>query len=147
MLKKQNRFKNESGYSFIELMVAITVLAVVVMPLLSVLVGGYAVMVSAGRQTVAANLCRDKIEEVKAGGFGYYDSLLDEGGQYWEEENPVSGFSHFRRETSIVKETRVLSSGQEGDFTVNLLVIKVTVYWFHEAVAHSVSLVSELAQR
>jgi prepilin-type N-terminal cleavage/methylation domain-containing protein len=66
----------EEGFTFTELLVAITILALVSIPVLSMLLNGYSYTVMAGRQTVAANLCRDKIEELKSEGFSKYDLLI-----------------------------------------------------------------------
>ncbi len=142
--------KRENGYSFIELVMAVTVLAVVVIPLLSLLVSAYAAMVMSGSQTVAVNLCREKIEAIKANGYSHYAALMDgedpEAEPYHEylyEREPVPGFPQYSWEARITRYTKNLG----GDFEVELMEIRVTVYWTRQDAERSVTMESELAPR
>lgn len=145
MKKRECPAKNDSGFSFIELLVTVTVLSVVVLPLITLLVGGYATMVMAGRQTVAANLCREQIENIKAEGYNEYYSLVEEepDGVYRLTEDPVPGFSFFRRETAVWLEIEEPDPG----FLINVLVIRVKVSWMHREAERSVEVYSKLAHR
>lgn len=142
------KLKNEGGYTFVELIVSITILAIVTVPILSLFTSGYAVMVSAGRQTIAANLCRDKVEAVKANGYDYYMQYFEqhEANLYLEEENPVAGFPFYRRVTRVWEEI-VLPDPLNTVFQVSLLKITAQVFWEHQDRERSVKVESELAKR
>jgi len=119
--------RSTGGYTFIELLVAITILGFVAAPFIGLFYSSFSAIIMAGRQTGAINLCRDKMESVKAGG---YQAVYD---RYVSGENPAifdedltanSGFS------SVVKVNHLLI-GTAGipQLTIDLLQIKVTVYW------------------
>ena len=92
----------EEGFTFTELLVAITILALVSIPVLSMLLNGYSYTVMAGRQTVA-NLCRDKIEDFKAKGYsGCINLFKNSAGLIRESQRrgPLpEGYELYRRET------------------------------------------------
>jgi len=124
--------------------VAITILALVSIPVLSMLLNGYSYTVMAGRQTVAANLCRDKIEELKSEGFSKYDLLIRDkpDGRYQipSAEDPLpEGYELYRRETVIERRESIKgssSSGLEADY----LRVRVTVYWTERGGENSVEM-------
>lgn len=141
-------YNNEGGNTFIELMVAITILAVVSIPVLGLLVSGYTAMVMAGRRTVATNLARECVEEIKARGFDYYEENHASGGGiiYLETEDPVENFNIFRREVEV-REEEIIPDEYNPDFALRLLRINVEVFWEHRDTERSVTLESELTRR
>ena len=138
--------RSERGYTFIELLVAITMLAIVFIPVAALLTTGYAGMVRAGRRTAAANLCREKIEEVKANGYSYYRDLINAApdGIYVEIESSPGGFNYFRRETMMQR----LELALEGE-NVSAPVINITVQvrWQEFETERSVKMESSLTRR
>lgn len=151
MIKSEKFLKTESGYSFIEVLMAITILGIVVVPMLSLFVGGYALMVNSGRKTIAANLCREMIEQVKANGYDYYMNEIDPEGDLEKDpedgaavllsENPVEGFEFFQRETLV----EIRTSDVRSD--ARYFLIRVVVTWDDRGVERSVEMESILARR
>lgn len=136
----------ENGFTFAELMVAVTILAVVTVPLLSLLASGHAAAVFSGRQTTAVNLCRAGVEEIKARGYDYYMAVIEEnaGAPYTPPaEDPVPGFSFFSRRAVVAAEILPGLNGLE----VKLLRVTVTVSWMHGDGERSVALETYLAER
>lgn len=146
MFKFSKAWRGERGYTFVELLVAITMLAIVFIPVAALLTTGYAGMVRAGRRTAAANLCREKIEEVKANGYSYYRDLINAApdGIYVEIESSPGGFNYFRRETMMQR----LELALEGE-NVSAPVINITVQvrWQEFETERSVKMESSLTRR
>ncbi len=137
--------RSTDGYTFIELLVAITILGFVVAPFLGLFTGSFSAIAQSGRQSSAINLCREKMESVKAIGYAaaYECYRGNEGSPYSEEQLP----SHpgFRRVTEIKP---VLFSAS-GTYQPNpdLLQITITVYWIVHDQEYSETLESYLARR
>lgn len=130
----------ENGFTLVELLLAVTFLALVTGPLMSLFAGGYAAVVTAGWESVAVNLCREKIETIKAGGYEYCCFLIEESGPGVAiVENPVPDFALYRRETVLIEEEL---SGFEG---ITLFRIKVTVSWRQGENEHTVVLETYLS--
>lgn len=81
----------EKGYLLLELLVALTLLAVLSVPLFNMLGLAHDIYLRAGRETVALNLAREAMERARSEGYG--------AAGYVEEE--VEGFSGFRREVEV----------------------------------------------
>lgn len=140
----------EEGFTFTELLVAITILALVSIPVLSMLLNGYSYTVMAGRQTVAANLCRDKIEELKSEGFSKYDLLIRDkpDGRYRipSAEDPLpEGYELYRRETVIERRESIKGSSASA-LEADYLRVRVTVYWTERGGENSVEMETSLAR-
>lgn len=118
------------GFLLIELIVAIAVLAVMAGPVFGLFVTSLQNGTLAEMQTVAANLAREKMEEVKSRGYCCAESCV--------EEN-VSGFSQFFRSVEVY-----LPDVPPG---VELKEIVVTVSWCWQGSLAEVTLVSYLARR
>jgi prepilin-type N-terminal cleavage/methylation domain-containing protein len=128
LLQEKTGSLGEEGFTFTELLVAITLLALISIPILGLLVNGYTYTAMAGRQTIAANLCRDKLEELKADGFNqYYPLVKASPGSFYQIDSvndPLpAGYENYRRETLMWE----VYSG--ADNTVSFLRVKVTVFW------------------
>ena len=123
--------KNEGGFLLLELLVALLVLAFVVGPLVSLLVLGIQVLHGAGQYTVALNLAREKMEEVKGAGFGKAVCVVEE---------DAGGLVGVRREVSV-GEAACVGSDME------LKVVVVRVLWQEASLEREVRLVTFLAGR
>ena len=125
----------ENGFTLIELLVAITVLALVSAALLSLFVCACTAVVEAGRVTTAVHLCRERIEEIKGGGWARCNQANGENSPplLWEEEQ-VPDFDFFRRRTAVSPEEL---PGFPG---VTLGRISVTVSWRQGREERSVTL-------
>jgi prepilin-type N-terminal cleavage/methylation domain-containing protein len=118
---------NTSGYTFIELLIALALLGIVVAPLLNLFATGYTFIGDARRHTTALNLCRARLEEVRAMGYtAVCDQYLESSSLPISEPNPL-GLDGFTRKTRItpVELPTALSIAPP----VELLQIDVTVIW------------------
>ena len=142
---KKAVFPGSKGYTFIELLVSVTILGFVVAPCLALFTGSFASIVSAGRQSSAANLCREKIEIIKALGYDEAFSLYEaaEGLPHFEAEIP--GRPWFRRSTTINQVT--ICTDGPPHYSFELLQIEVTVFWTVYQYERSEKVVSYLADR
>lgn len=132
------------GYTFIELLIAVTILALITAPLLTFFAAGFTAIRSAGEQTTAVNLGRAAMESVKAKGytaaFEYYVSA---------GRSPLNAsLSHGSGNFRLVTEVRPLSP-ETGPFlnSLELLYIRISVLWPGRDVERSVILESYLAPR
>lgn len=124
---RRGTISGEDGFTFAELLVTMTVLALVAVPLLALLGNGYCYTVRAGRRTVAVNLCRERLEELRAAGYRGCLALLEGGSERREipaEEDPLpGGYAPYRRATVLERRSAVLAPGSEAGY----LRIRVTV--------------------
>lgn len=119
------------GYTFVELLLAITILGIVVSPLIALFSGSYFAINNAGKHTIASNLCRDRIESLKSSGYSSLDQLYVSGNGSAIIEDNLPDHPGFKRTTILSLyplEIRPENSEDEGQ-TVNLLYIEVTVSW------------------
>ncbi len=127
-----------SGYTFIELLIALALLGIVVAPLLNLFATGYAYIGNARMQTTALNLCRDRIEEMRALGYPAVYNLYLENPSTVSIETNLAGFSGFIRETTL---TRVELPAATGNGTAaELLQIDVAVSWWENNCKHEETL-------
>lgn len=114
------------GYTFIELVVAVTILSFLVVPLLGLFTGTFSSIAEAGKKTAAINLARDKMESVKASGYpAVYDYYVAGGNSPRTEHNIASQPEYIRvtEVSAIIPDQELLPPGTE------LLSIRITVYW------------------
>lgn len=135
-----------AGLTFVDLLVAMTVLVIVAVPLVTLFTAGYAAIARAGQRTAAVNLCREKIEAVKAGGF---DRCLEStgggpGGLYTETEAAPGGSEYFRRETEL---ELVEIQLEDNAAVAQVIAITVRVAWGDPERECAVVLTSYLAGR
>lgn len=135
-----------AGLTFVDLLVTITVLALVAVPLLGLFTAGHAAIARAGRKTAAVNLCREKIEAVKVEGFNCcLDSISgSEGCLYTEIEESPGGSGLFRRETELWLVELQLEDNPES---APVIAITVRVAWGEDGKGGIVELTSYLAHR
>ncbi len=119
----------EDGFTFTELLVSVTVLALIAVPVLAMLMHSYGYTVSAGRRTVAVNLCRERLEELRAAGSSRCLALFEEGRHRCEiagEGDPLPEvFAPYRRETVLEKKRVTPAPGSEAEY----LRVTVAVYY------------------
>ncbi|MDW7740191.1 MAG: type II secretion system protein [Bacillota bacterium] len=117
--------QDNRGYTFTEILVAITILGLVITPILTLFISSFQSINHAGKRTTAVNLCREQLEQVKAAGYSdVYRDYLEEGSElYFESE--IEGFTGFSRETRV--EPYILTVSE--DTSLELLQITVTVKW------------------
>ncbi|MEW5785664.1 MAG: prepilin-type N-terminal cleavage/methylation domain-containing protein [Bacillota bacterium] len=133
-----------AGYTLIELLIAVTILALVVSPLLGLLAAGFSAINLAGQQTSAVNLCRAALESTKALGYTAVYNLYVREGRSPLEDNAIPGFPQFRRLT-VVKPVSLEAGG--APLAIELLLIRITVSWTGKGMERSTILESYLAER
>ncbi len=148
MLPAVKKFlRAEAGsLTFVDLLVTITVMFIVMIPLLNFFTAYYAAIVRAGHRTTAANLCREKIEAVKARGFSYCLDRLNESPDdiYMEIDERPGALDIFRRETKM----GIVNIQLEGNFeSVSVIVISVEVAWRESENEQAVTMESYIAKR
>ncbi len=119
------------GYTFIELLIAVAILGIVITPLFTLFSVSSLSIYNSGNHTLAANLCRDQIESLKASG---YDSVLElccNTGSAFLVENNLPDYPAFSRTTRIQTYTAAPLQGGESDLPEPplLLLIEVIVSW------------------
>ena len=116
---------NGAGLTFVELLVSFIVLAIVALPLLNLFTACFAVIIHAGHKTAAVNLCREKMEIIKANGYSFYIDLIRSSpdGVYVEIEDPVGNEDFYRRETRLQLATFPLE-GEEAALLLLTLACK-----------------------
>lgn len=122
MLKRL--LNNAEGYTFVELLVAVTILGLLIPPLLSLFSSSFLSVKNAGCQTVAVNLCRDRIETLKSLGYDYLEELYHDQSSTPLVEEYISDNPGYRRETAVQ-----FFNDYEPYSGLDLLLIQVTVYW------------------
>lgn len=136
---------NTSGYTFIELLIALALLGIVVAPLLNLFATGYSFIGDARRHTTALNLCRARLEEMRALGYSsVYDLYFNDTASPVTELDPL-GYVGFTRETTV--SLTDLPTVTNVALPVELLQIDVTVSWQENNREHEETLSTYLAKR
>lgn len=145
--RSQSAIAGEGGFTFTELLVALTILGLVAVPLLSLLQDSCCYTAAAGRRTAALNLCRERLEEIKAAGLRRCLTLFDGGRQDCRLLEEVAllpeGGEPYRRETLLEKQ--VLPFEPAG--AAGYLRITVTVYYDGRGGESAVALATNLGGR
>lgn len=118
-------FKSSAGYTFIELLLAITILALLIAPLLALFATAFKAITLAGQQTTAVNLCRAGIESLKSRDYEAVYGDYRAGGPVLED-GPVEEAPLFRRKIEV--EPVTLPAGPASP-ELELLQLTVTVSW------------------
>lgn len=144
-MNSMEKDKYQQGYSLLEVLVALVILAVIIMPLLSLFIQGHSHSRSAGLKTRAVLYGQEEMERLKNLGF---DGLRGKvaGGSYllpedqWEEEEGM--VRHYRLEL-VNQEVE----GIEGVVQVQLIKVQVQVGWIEgEGRGREITLASFLAE-
>jgi prepilin-type N-terminal cleavage/methylation domain-containing protein len=136
---------NTSGYTFIELLIALALLGIVVAPLLNLFATGYSFIGDARKETTALNLCRTRLEELRAMGYSTVCvQYIDSSSLPVSEFNPL-GLDGFIRETNVTLVE--LATNNSSNPSVELLQIDVTVTWHENNRDYEETLSTYLAHR
>jgi Tfp pilus assembly protein PilV len=106
--------EGQSGLTIAELLIAAAILAVAMLGIAGMVPRAYQNIGTGGQITKAANLAREKMEELKNAS---YAALLARGTSYADSQNPIEGV--FTRTWTI----------EEGGLPAGLKRITVTVGW------------------
>ncbi|MFO7952358.1 MAG: type II secretion system protein [Bacillota bacterium] len=138
-------FTTSGGYSFIELLVAVTILGFVIAALLGLFTNSFQAITSAGKETTAVYLGQDKLETLKAKGFLYVHQNYTEAGTNSLIEDNLPGFNGFTRTTEV----RVLNppGSDNGHLANGLLQLDVKVSFALNGAQQEKTLSSYLAER
>ncbi|HOL17297.1 MAG TPA: hypothetical protein PLY40_03305 [Bacillota bacterium] len=135
--------KRGEGYTFIELLLAVTILAFITAPLLGLLATACIAIRSAGDQTTAVNLGRAAMEAVKAAGFDAAYETYIIGGQSPLIEESLPEDPRMRREIAVTLAPSPSGMLQDPE----LLQIRVAVSWPARGTEQVVVLESYLCRR
>lgn len=138
-------FSASDGYSFIELLVAITILGFVIAPLLGLFTGSFQAIASAGRETTALYLGQEKLESLKAKGFDfvYQHYAVSENSPFLEEDLPHH--DGIKRITEV--KTLKPPGTEEGCISSGLLKLEITVSYMLRGREQELVLSSYLSER
>jgi len=124
---KTCRLRDPSGFTLVELLVALTILAVGFLGVYSLGIGIIRANLSIDRLTTATTLAQDKLEQIR--GLGYSAAASST-----ENYNSIATYPFYKRVTSV----------QVGTPAVGMKTVIVTVYWNSDA--NSVALTNYLAE-
>ena len=105
-------FRNARGFTLIEILIAITLLAIGLLGMAGLTVGIMRGNSLSSEVTSATALAQDKMEDIKRQGYAGAASLA-------EPYNTISGYARFRRSTVVDVDTP----------SVGMKNVTVTVYW------------------
>jgi prepilin-type N-terminal cleavage/methylation domain-containing protein len=127
------------GYTFIELLIAVAILGIVITPIFTLFSVSSLSISNSGNHTLAANLCRNQIESLKASGYDTVLELCDNAGSAYLVEENLPDYPAFSRTTVIQTYTADFLQNMESDLKDSplLLLIKVTVNWPVRGSLHS----------
>jgi prepilin-type N-terminal cleavage/methylation domain-containing protein len=127
------------GYTFIELLVAVAILGIVITPVFTLFSVSSLSISNSGNHTLAANLCRDQIESLKAAGYDYVIDLCDSYGDALIFEENLPDYPSFSRTTRIQGYTAGPPQSEEDMLPEAplLLQVEVTVNWLVQGKQHS----------
>lgn len=135
----------DSGYTFVEILVALTILGIVIVPFLGFFSSSFAAITNSGNQTRAINLCRDKIENLKAEEFSSVYSFF-----ITEDNNPLVENEiehHPGMQRSAFLEIISIETEPETNLASEVLQVTVTVTWSSAGRDYSESLQAYLSER
>lgn len=116
------------GFTLIELVLSITILALVLVPFLTLFSSGYSSSLKARRITVATSIAEGKIEELRANTYQTPRS---------ENKTMVDGVEGYQQEVVVHP-----AGGGEGIWQVT-----VNVYWLEKEVENKITLTTYFAER
>lgn len=119
---------NDQGFSLIELVLAISMLALILVLFLNLFLRGYSSTVKAKRMTIATILAQEKIEELRAN-FAQVPVA--------ESRGLVDEFSEYQREVIAIQ-----VNGEKA-----LWEVKVNVYWLEGKKENKVKLSTYFTER
>lgn len=135
----------DGGYTFIEILVAVTILGIVIVPFLGFFTVSFAAINKSGQQSIAINLCRAKMESTRALGYEAVYSYYISNANSPRVEEDIPLHPGIRRVTEI----RPVSIDTGGHLAQQpeVLHIKITVFWETTGTEDSATLESYLGPR
>ncbi|NMB35757.1 MAG: type II secretion system protein [Firmicutes bacterium] len=134
-------YRREAGFSLIEVLAAVALVGILIIPLLSMFTGSIRAVLLAGQETKAVSLAQEKMEVLKGKGYAQLKKELQEqknsprreavGDYWWETELKCLPLSH------------LFPGLEEG---AEIIFLRVSVFWGEEGKQRSVSLVSYLGE-
>ncbi|MFH1226246.1 MAG: type II secretion system protein [bacterium] len=120
--------KNQQGITLIETIVAIAILSIAIFAIINIFPKGIQIIKTAERNTVAAFLAQEKIEELESLPYGDIPIGTIEEKQKMSND-PDNPFYYYQRETEIiyVDPDNGLAQSQTD---LGIKQIKTTIYWF-----------------
>jgi prepilin-type N-terminal cleavage/methylation domain-containing protein len=139
------KLRASGGYTFIELLIAITILGFVITPFLGLFSFSFSSIARAGHQSAAINLCRDKMETLKAQGYEnvYAGFITTANNPLFEADLPT--MPDYRRVTEVT--AIEIDDHPALEEPIELLLIAVTVYWTTNNQEYSETVESYLGKR
>ncbi len=129
----------EEGFSLLEVIAAVTVLGLILLPVYSMFAGGTFAALSGRHETVAVTLAQEGMEEIKGRGYGQLREYM--AGR--EEASLEENLGFYKRKAAMqILQLGEITAGGDGE----IIVIKVTVSWGEGEGSRSVSLTSFLGK-
>lgn len=129
----------EAGFSLLEVLAAVALVGILIIPVLSMFMGSTLTVLLAGQETKAVALAQAEMEMLKGRGYAELKNELQ--GQekvHWREEA-----GYFKKEIGLKRLLLAqLFPGAEGE----VIVLEVSVFWGEKDKRRSVSLVSYLGE-
>jgi len=129
----------EEGFSLLEVIAAVSVLAIIMLPVYSMFGGGAFAVLSGRYYTTAATLAQDGMEDLKGRGYSQLRELMGGRAELNLEEN--LGF-YSRKVALKVLPLGEITAGGDGE----IILIHITVAWRDGKGGRSVSLTSFLGK-
>lgn len=123
------------GYTFIELLIAITILGLMIPPLLALFSGSFRIINNAANLTIAANLCRERQEELQAIGYEALTEIVNANtmAQLFIDDGEVERYPGFHRKVLLTPYPEITSGIPPhllpDSEKLPLLMFEVTVSW------------------
>lgn len=124
------RLKSESGYSLVEVMVAIMILAIAIIPMVGMFDAGLRAAVLGGNYDTVRTFANEKLEETKALAFNEVLVRYPEGGT--TDCNPAPPSGSPITSCKVVTQYMRLGSGNsliEENYETSMLRTTVTIQW------------------
>ena len=106
------RIRDTRGFTLIEIMIAVTLLAIGLLGMAGLTVGIMRGNTLSNQVTTATALAQDKMEDIKRAGYSGAATLT-------EEYNTISGYPNYKRKTEVDVDTP----------DIGMKTVTVTVYW------------------
>ena len=137
--------RSGGGYTFIEVLVALAILAIIALPLAALFGNCYGSMRKAGLRSEALYLCSGAMEEIKArGGASYLGELAANPEGLYLQTETLPGHPAYERETRM-ELIHLPLQGEAGG--APLIAVTVRLSWFEGKIERSLELKSFLAER
>jgi prepilin-type N-terminal cleavage/methylation domain-containing protein len=125
--------RNESGYSLVEVMAAIMILAIAILPMVSMFDAGLEAATTSSNYDTARALANEKLEEVRALPYNRSGSPADSAVEIYRPGSPVSGtegsFNYTITTNYWFESGGNLQAAPDNSIMRPMMQIAVTVTW------------------